>query len=187
MGNDNLCLSHSSGGPCTTLAATSPSCLRPGLWSTCLEVPSFIATVSANYGCCLELAMELAPNTTSIIRVSLLRWRPLTCDPPPCASPVSLKSPSSFPQNRPPAFLSTNLQPNSGPQSLQSWSHSLLPFCWGTRHSLSPLPSPGAAYSLQSRTLRESQCSHPGSQWPGHSQPLCQCERNQDGYLGSRV
>uniref|UniRef100_A0A8I5UY03 Carbonic anhydrase 11 n=1 Tax=Pongo abelii TaxID=9601 RepID=A0A8I5UY03_PONAB len=80
--------------------------------------------------------------------------------------PLSV-SPHPLPQNWPPT-LSTNPQPDSGPQS---WGHALLPFCWGTPCSVL---SPGAAHSLQPGTLREFQRRLPRPQWPGHSQPLCQ-------------
>lgn len=80
MGGSHLCvpnsfyLSCSSGEPCTTLAAMSPSYLHPALWSTCLGVLFFIATDSVNFGCCLDLEMGLALNTRSTTRASLLRW-----------------------------------------------------------------------------------------------------------------
>ena len=71
--HDRLCLPHSSAELCTTPVAMSPSCLRPGLWLMCLGGPSFIAIDSVNCGCYLEHVMELALNTRSTIRVSLLR------------------------------------------------------------------------------------------------------------------
>ena len=71
--HDHLHLLHSSAELCTTPVAMSPSCLHPGLWLMCLGVPSFIATDSVNCGCFLEHVTELALNTRSTIRVSLLR------------------------------------------------------------------------------------------------------------------
>lgn len=78
---DSFYFSHSSGEPCTTQVATSPSCLHLGLWSMCLGVLSFTAIDSVNCGCYLEHVMELALNTKSITRASLLRWWSLTSDP----------------------------------------------------------------------------------------------------------
>lgn len=78
---DGFHLSCSSGEHCTTPAAMSPSCLHPGPWSMCLGVPSSIATDSVNCDCYLEHVMELALNTRSTTRASLLRWWPLTSDP----------------------------------------------------------------------------------------------------------
>lgn len=78
---DGFLLSCSSGEHCTTPAAMSPSCLRPGPWSMCLGVPSSIATDSVNCDCYLEHVTELALNTRSTTRASLLRWWPLASDP----------------------------------------------------------------------------------------------------------